>query len=424
MNQSTIATELAPPFRLVLIHFLVGLVAFLLLHIFLVVESPWFSGHYFQPHLLGLTHLAALGWITLIMMGAMYQLVPVVLQVRIWSVRLAEITFWIFCIGALGLVSHMWTYATHLGMVISAALVVLAYWLFILNMLATMAGVKEWDLTGLHLLTALLFIFVASALGLLLAFNLYKPFLVMDHLRLLGIHAHLAFLGWVTLVVMGVAYKLIPMFSLAHGVPKWLSRWAYVLTSVGTVGLAVAWYFGGPRILEIIYSGILTAGIFSFLVQMARIFKNRMRKKLDVGLQHTVVSFVMLGLLPVAGVTLLLLKPSVTQENGLNWPLTYGFLGFYGFVGFIIVGQLYKIFPFLVWFHRYSDRVGHQAVPLLKDMFSERLASSQFWLMLIAFVVALIGVLLQNSPLLRIGFGGLLLSNIFFSLNMITILRK
>ena len=49
------------------------------------------AGHYYHPRLLALTHVLALGWITLAIFGATYQLVPVVIERPLWSDRLAAL---------------------------------------------------------------------------------------------------------------------------------------------------------------------------------------------------------------------------------------------------------------------------------------------------------------------------------------------
>lgn len=415
---------MAPPFRLVLRHFLVGLLSFAALNVLLFFEAPYFTGHYFQPHLLGLTHLAALGWITMVMMGALYQLVPVVLLVPLWSERLAAWTFWIFLVGAAGLVMHMWRYALGWGLPLSAGLALLAMLLFAVNMLATMARVRQWNLTGLHLLTAVVLILLAAGLGVILASNLSFPFLKVDHLRLLTVHAHLAFLGWVTLVIMGVALKLIPMFALAHGYSNRMAGVAFVLVSFGTLGFSVAAIFGGPTGLELFYVLVLSAGIVAFLIQLGAIYRHRMRREADVGMRHTIVSFVNLALLPPVGLILILRGPDAAGDAVPNWGLLYGFLAFYGFVSFIIIGQMYKILPFLTWYHRFGDRAGKESVPMLKEMFSERVGQVQFWLLLIGYGGAAIAVLLGRVALLRMAAAVLVVATAMFVGNMVTVLRK
>ena len=45
-----------------------------------------------------------------------------------------------------------------------------------------------------------------------------------------------------------------------------------------------------------------------------------------------------------------------------------------GWVGQIIVGQMYKITPFLTWLHRYADLVDKEQMPGLDDLYNRRLA--------------------------------------------------
>ena len=52
--------------------------------------APDLASHYYQPRVLALTHTVTLGWITLAIMGASYQLIPIVLERPVWSERLAR----------------------------------------------------------------------------------------------------------------------------------------------------------------------------------------------------------------------------------------------------------------------------------------------------------------------------------------------
>jgi cbb3-type cytochrome oxidase subunit 1 len=52
--------------------------------------APEPAGHYYHPRVLALTHTVTLGWVTLAIMGASYQLIPIVLEREIWSERLAR----------------------------------------------------------------------------------------------------------------------------------------------------------------------------------------------------------------------------------------------------------------------------------------------------------------------------------------------
>src|SRR5262245_24851166 len=74
------------------------------------LSLPWLAGelagHYYQPRILALTHLVTLGWITLTIMGASYQIVPIVLERPIWSERLGRWQFLLLAFGVAGMVGH------------------------------------------------------------------------------------------------------------------------------------------------------------------------------------------------------------------------------------------------------------------------------------------------------------------------------
>ena len=89
-----LATQKAPPANIVLPHYAFAAVAFLVLFILLFFSADSFIGHYFNPKLLTITHIAALGWGTMIIFGSLYQLLPVILNSSLFSNLLAQITFY------------------------------------------------------------------------------------------------------------------------------------------------------------------------------------------------------------------------------------------------------------------------------------------------------------------------------------------
>ncbi len=76
-----LSTQRAPHPSVVLPHFAFGAVSFLIFAILLIFSTNEITGHYFQGKILAITHVATLGWITMIIFGALYQLIPVVLEV-------------------------------------------------------------------------------------------------------------------------------------------------------------------------------------------------------------------------------------------------------------------------------------------------------------------------------------------------------
>jgi len=415
-----IASAYSPPFKVVVKYFIAGIGSFFLLNLLLLLNYDYISGHHFQPKILSLTHIATLGWITMIIFGAMIQLVPVVLEVKLFSARLAEIQFWIFVIGIIGLVYKFWHFNSVISFTIPAILLNLSMYIFIFNIVATMKSVKIWNITGTYLASALFYLFVTAIAGLLLAINLDSPYIKINHLQYLNLHAHVAFIGWVSMVVMGVTYKLIPMFTLSHDFKLLFAKVAFVLINIGLLGISIIMHYSQMSIFYFVFVPMIAIGIFFFLIQVIIIFKKRIRKKFDVGIKFSSFAYTVLGITTLLGLVIAF----IDYQSIINLTLIYGYLIIFGYLSMLIVGQMYKIVPFLVWYNKYSSKVGFEKVPMLKDMFNEKIALVGFYLMILAIILVVISYIFQFRHLLLFSFSLMFLSSLLFAVNMIKIFRS
>jgi len=71
-----------------------------------------------------------------------------------------------------------------------------------------------------------------------------------------------------------------------------------------------------------------------------------------------------------------------------------GFL-FLGFFNMLIYGSMYKIVPFLTWFHRFSSLVGKKKVPMLADMLPQKLPDFQVVVSATGLAVFIVGIVLS-----------------------------
>ena len=97
-----------------------------------------------------------------------------------------------------------------------------------------------------HIMLAFLNILAAATLGVLIGFDKVYHFLPGFVLANVFAHAHLAALGWATMMVIGVAYRLLPMIlpaAMPGGPRLWLSA---VLLQIGVTGLFVTLLGRGP----------------------------------------------------------------------------------------------------------------------------------------------------------------------------------
>jgi len=421
MNLTTsIATAYSPPFRIVVKYFVAAIFSFVLLNFMLLINYQDINGHHFQPKILSITHIATLGFITMTIFGAMFQLVPVVLEVKLFSALLAELQFWIYLLGITGLVFKFWYFSSSLSFTLPAIFLNLAIFIFAFNIIASMTKVKIWNITGIYLASAIFWLVITAIAGLLLAINLDHPYIKIDHLQYLKLHANVAFIGWVTMVVMGVSFKLIPMFTLSHGYKLELAKWALGLINFGLLGINWIMHYPDTEFYILIFGTAIFIGLILYLIQIYIIFKKRIRKKLDIGLKFSAIALFKLGFSTLLGFSFLFFE----YEYKPNLTLIYGFMIIVAYISTLIVGQMYKIVPFLVWYHKYSSKVGIENVPMLKDMFNENLAEYNLFLMLAGIIASVFAFLSQINLLLLSGFALLFLSSIIFSFNMYKIFRS
>src|SRR5499427_2109214 len=119
--------------------------AFLAAAAAIVWLAPDLAGHYYHPRVLALTHTVTLGWITLAIMGASYQLIPVVLERPIWSERLARWQLVILIIAVVGMIAHFYL-GTWPGLVGAAALLAVGVVLYLFNIGLSLRGFAQWTL--------------------------------------------------------------------------------------------------------------------------------------------------------------------------------------------------------------------------------------------------------------------------------------
>jgi hypothetical protein len=325
---------------------------------------PWLAsdlaGHYYHPRVLALTHTITLGWITLTIMGASHQLIPTVLQRPLWSPGLARWQLPIMIVGVAGMVAHFWI-AELPGLVWAAALVTVGIAGHVLNIGVTLAGVRPWSFAAVMFAFALLGIAATAAAGLALALDHVVAFLPLPFFPRLHAHFHLALLGWVLPMTLGVSARVYPMFLLASAPAPASMKLQAAGVLVGAP-LVVAGILDHP-VAEFIGALAVITAAGAHLVSVAGMARTRRRRELDWGLR-----FVLTGAAFLPPAALLGLAFSLGVASGPRLGLAYGTLVLGGWVSLTIVGMLLKIVPFLVWYRQYAGLAGRVAVPTLGQL--------------------------------------------------------
>ncbi len=216
-------------YKVVVPFYLYAAVSFLAATILLVISSAAFTQHYFHPHTLAITHAMALGWGTMIILGASHQLVPVLIEGKLYSNTLAYLSFVLAAVGIPLLVYAFYVFnigwpARWGGILINAS--ILAY---LINVAISLLKSKHENVQAVFVVTAICWLLVTTAAGLILVYNFAYPLLSNESLRYLPFHAHLGIIGWFLLMVIGVGSRLIPLFLISKYNNTKLLWWVYAL---------------------------------------------------------------------------------------------------------------------------------------------------------------------------------------------------
>jgi len=334
----------------------------------LVLVSPALaSGAFLTPRVVAVTHLFTLGWITTSIMGALYQFLPVALGVAVRSERVAYGTFAVYAPGVAVFVGAMG--GAHVdAMLVGAVAVAAGLLLFVGNLTATLARAAHRDVTWWALTLADVFLFLTLLLGLLLAGNLRWGYIGAKRVIGVGTHLHIALVGWVLMVIVGVAHRLLPMFLLSHGADERAGRAAVALLGTGVTALA-ALHHTHLAARKWLPAALILAGLAAFLAQARSFYRHRRKPVLDAGLKLAAGGLTLLGLAALLSVPVLV--------RGIGSPhlaATYVLLLILA-ISLFVAAHYYKIVPFLVWYHRFSSLIGRAEMPQVADLYSGRWAA-------------------------------------------------
>lgn len=428
----------APSISLPMRFMITGLLALVVGVGWLIAQPYVLATYHYNQHVIALTHLFVLGWITTIVMGAMYQLVPVALETRLYSERLAK---WQFAFHVIGFVGMVWmfrvwdmTQVGHFGSALGFGVL-----LFVYNIVRTLMRVPKWNVVATAVASALGWISLTIVAGLCLAsakisfdpdsestglaFQIVGAIADVvrrfDPMNAMHAHAHLGAIGFFVMMIVGVSYKLIPMFTLSELQNKRRALVSVVLLNIGLAGsfacilLRSSWKVG--------FAVMIAAALLIYGWELIAILRARKRGPLDWGIRYFLTAVALLAPLSILGVVLAWPTLPLTAFTG-QLENVYGFLGLIGVISFAIMGMLYKIIPFLVWFGVYGRHIGKAKVPALADMYSARLQAFGYWTFLAGLIVAITGTLLANEIVIRGGSAVLGLSVLALVVNICRIL--
>ena len=405
MNFTGLSLDQAPPISAPVRFFLTAPLFAMAAALLILWTDPSVLLSRYSLETIVVTHFFTIGFAAMVMLGALQQMLPVLAGVAVPRAALVATTSHILI--SLGLVLMAVGLLESLKVVIFIATLSLGLGFLILLSAIVLAIRKVEFLTptirGMR--WAIGFAVVVVMLGMHLLSSYATGVMGETHLSFANMHAVLAIFGFAGILIIGVAFQVIPMFYVTPAFHENYQKYL-VLALVSTLILWSVLSFVAVDLAWIAKTLlVLLLALFGYLI----IEKMNQRKR------------------PIADITVYYwrLSGGMAILGGILW-LSSGFIEteILSFVGVIIgggfmmgvmSGMLYKIIPFLVWFH--LNGMGYMSIASMGEMVHKKMALTQFVLFLLS--LALFSLAFWFPVLMKFGALSLLVSMVLLEVNLV-----
>lgn len=362
-----------------------------------------------EPETLILVHMITIGWLSLLMCGALFQFAPVLIARGLYSdmlplpallLLLAGLGFLV--LGFLQLSRSIFWLPSLLptaGIFLGAG-----FGLVLWNLGRTLWPVKPLPLPARFVATGLVSLAITVAFGAIFAIVLGQQTSSAPLLAIAGsalpLHIVAGIGGWLTFTAIGVSYRLLAMFMLAPELegarPKsvlYFGIAALVVTL--TMGLGAVWT--GASLLIPLLTGTILVLVSLVLYGADIVHLYRARKRRNIELNSRMAIFALASL--AAAIGLIFVLSALDQLNrGIGAVV---FLLVFGWLSGLGLAKLYKIVAFLTWLECYGPVLGKMTTPRVQDLVVEARARKWFRLYFIAVWLSTIALLANQGLAFR-----------------------
>ncbi len=361
------------------------------------VSAQVASGDWRQYPVLATNHLLTLGWGTLVAAGALHQMFPAVLGVSAKPGRAAAVHLAVTAAGVVVLVAGFW--ASSPAWVAAGGLLVAGSALAMVGLLLRLAlRRRRWPATASGVLLSAAHLVFAVLWGALMAVNWNRPFWPALYTYAgIGVHAALGLVGWFVQLVVSVSYYLLPRFTGVRSVPDrhLVVLLALLNAAVLLFGAAAALHHPGPARLA---AALLSSAGLLYVRDLYRFLAGARQNTPDLTNWHWWA---------IAGQTLLAAAVAawwalgMLALDGRRVAAALAVLLLCGWVTLAIMGQLYKVTPFLMWYYRYARGLSAYEVPRLPAPYFPRWGVVAFVLTASGSTALAAAVLVASPPAAR-----------------------
>jgi len=364
---ATLSLDLKPPLWVPLRFFFTAPLFGIVACVVFLIYGPDAMVSRWTTATLAVTHLFTLGYLSMVMMGALSQLLPVLIGSPIARPALVgSIVHGLLILGVCALVVGFLT-GSRISMQLAVLILAAVFLIFTSIMIwCLVKAPKRDDSVLIGVVLAVVALVESVFFGLNLATE--RAWIAADIVPASWTVAHftLGLIGWVNFLLISIAYVVVPLFQGTPQYPKKLKRWLhlYLLVNIGlwlyyVLSTMTAWE--DKTTLRAVFSSTLATGLGLFAVVTLYLQMRRQTKQWDITVYYWRLA--MIALLSCVFLWIFSrFNPQLQIWPRFDYLLGVTFIGVFGVSA--INGMLYKIVPFLVWLH--LQDVNRKNVPLRK----------------------------------------------------------
>lgn len=338
------------------------------------------------PETLLLVHLTTIGWLSLLMGGALLQFVPVLVARPLQWPDLSAPALLLILAGLAALLSG---FASMAGIIsaplevlpVGGLMLMLGFGAVIATLGRTMWQARPLTLPAKFVVAGLAALTGTVALGETFALTISGLAGGEEVLSLwthgVPLHALLGLGGWMTLSAMGVSYRLFAMFMLAPDAEHFSTRLvlyagiAALLVVAAATPFAMVATAGLPAMLLVAgVSGLVALALYGR--DIVALYRQRKRRVIELNAQAAIGGFAALGATVLLLVGLLAAGQLSTHIGALTYLFVFGWLTGLG------LSKLYKIIAFMTWLECFAPVMGKRQTPRVQDLVDEPHAAPWF----------------------------------------------
>ncbi len=392
MNLQGLSFESMPPLAVPYRFFITAPVFIMVVGLLWLFASPIELISRWSNLMLATTHAITLGFMLMVMFGALFQILPVVSGIAIPKVRVLSMWVYISLLLGVALLVSGFALGHHYLLASGALSSLLAFLIFLAGLLTAFPQMRNTP-TSWSIRLAAFGLLVTIGFGVAFIAGWLVPGWFPDLRGWTNVHLLWGITGWTLLLIMGVSFQIIPMFYVTPDYPKWVSQLlpALIILQLITYTLGkLTDLIATDSLMRQMQLVLLTITTSSYAVYTLYLLAKRKRRAVDVTVwfwKIAMVSFILAALLML--VIIFYQGEYLPQLQLLLIVITLA-----GFALALITGMLLKIIPFLVWLNIQQKWIKHPSrkMPLsnMQQVIPIKAAKQQYYLFIVILLVLII----------------------------------